>query len=1268
MGRAFLFIASFVAAAAAISLLLAAFAFNSPTGRRLIADIFERELGEALDADVSIASLGGAPPHFLRFNSLVINRNSARLVEFDEIEMKWSPLRLLRREIAIDRLSFNGATIFALPPEKDRSGDGFELPEALPRLSIGRLTFTNILFAEGVAGAPLRLDGAGALAMRGESFVAKLDAASSNNRDEISITIERTDNGAAPVLDVRVASRVDGALAALARSDGPISIEITGAGSTHAYRTDFAAELGGYGSLQGRSDADLTSPIKSAVTASGRLGPRFEAARKELGESLDFYGVVTLDDTLMVLSIDSLRMAIGEGSGRIAWTRATGDVSSPTMEFDLSVLLAKSWRPELQRYVGEKALLNGRLTRAGKEYEGDLSAETPLALFRSTGFRSDLRRFWRGPAGLVVKANSAAPVVMRSGVSATGALELERDKPLRMTALAAETMNGARFRGDVAYGLATRNFDLQGDVSLSPEFAQALSSRIKLAGPATARLTLARQTDSYLARLAGVTPNLAIDGRTIGPASHAIALSGSMQEFGGTIASRSLKGPGSLKSRIARKPSGEWRIFDLLYEGRGFALAGGGAIDRRAKAAIIDLRYKGDAGAEPFPGVEISGEAFATGKINADTKPNKIEIGIPRLSTPRFAIDDLRAVVTGPQAALRVDVGASGAKFPGAVRVDDLAATLAFSAADPELITLSALRARINEAPAHLVRPATVTLGDAFMVTPVSLSFDRGGSIEFAGACSRARWRLSGVLRQAPLFGGAAIADADIDLDTSKSIPANGSVSITAAFDQSNKAALALKFTWDGRTIRLANADHQSTNIVNLAMPLPLRRGPSIGVQIPDRIDGLIIYEGRIEPVSALLPAFAQSLEGNLKLEGEITGTLKNPVLSGALRVSNGALTDFSSGVSIINIEGEAKARTDETGSRIDFAFDGSGPRQSSKSITAAGAIRFADGAVLDSKIVLDGAQLSAGPIELVEASGAFNLSGPIGRLTATGSVDVARLNAILFEAQRTGLVDIHVLRPGVNEPFAATAPAQPAPPISYSLRAAANDEVHIKGRGLVSEWKALATIEGVAGRPLLLGRLELIDGHLRLGGRRISLTQGLIEFDRLSSNDPALDLRAERRVSQGAQVSIVVRGRASAPEITVEASPAMPREDAMALLLFDRPMNELTALQSLQVADSLSELGGVGLIGGKGIAATARSALGLDLLDVEIDEADSAASVLTVGKYVTDGLFVSASQDARGEAGSVTIEYQINNSFSIETALRQDGDQTISANWKKDF
>ena len=434
-------------------------------------------------------------------------------------------------------------------------------------------------------------------------------------------------------------------------------------------------------------------------------------------------------------------------------------------------------------------------------------------------------------------------------------------------------------------------------------------------------------------------------------------------------------------------------------------------------------------------------------------------------------------------------------------------------------------------------------------------------------------------------------------------------------------------------------------------------------------ISGAAKYDGRIETVAGFLPATLQTLEGDLSLEGRVSGEFGNPILTGAMTVANGAFTELATGLSIVNIDAKAQANAAAKGSRIMFEASGGGVAQTEKTITAKGFVTIADKARLGSTISMNNARLSAGPVSDVTADGEIELSGPFDNLLAKGAFAVRNLDAQIITPEPTGLVDVNVvIVDGDGEPAANFNRAAPSASIRYDISVKGEDRIFIRGRGLESEWSADINMSGRADEPVIIGRMSLKKGDIAFAGRRFDMTRGVVAFDRLSVNDPILDMRAERETRSGVDAKIVVAGRAKAPKITLESSPTLPPEDIMALILFDKPANELSAIESLQVAEGLAELGGIGPFGGNGVTGAARRALGLDLLNFDIDQTDSAASTLTVGKYVADGLFVSATQDARGQNGSVRIEYEIDDSFTVETELRQDGDQTVSANWKRDF
>ena len=312
--------------------------------------------------------------------------------------------------------------------------------------------------------------------------------------------------------------------------------------------------------------------------------------------------------------------------------------------------------------------------------------------------------------------------------------------------------------------------------------------------------------------------------------------------------------------------------------------------------------------------------------------------------------------------------------------------------------------------------------------------------------------------------------------------------------------------------------------------------------------------------------------------------------------------------------------------------------------------------------------RFEAKPVSNVDASGEIKISGPLDNLTASGEINVSELNAEIVTPETTGLVDINVV--AVDKEGAPLTPPEPAPPpriFNYDVTITANDKVFVRGRGLESEWSADVETKNTDRGPLILGNVNLRRGFLDFSGRRFDLTQGRITFNRLSPNNPYLDIEAEYETSDGVVARIVISGRAREPSVELESNPSLPREDIMALVLFGKPANQLSAIESVQMASALAQLGGVGPFGGGGLTGSAREALGLDMLNLDLDP-ESGASALTVGKYVADGLFVSATQDVKGENSSVRVEYEITNNITVETELKQDGDQTVSANWKKDF
>ena len=123
-----------------------------------------------------------------------------------------------------------------------------------------------------------------------------------------------------------------------------------------------------------------------------------------------------------------------------------------------------------------------------------------------------------------------------------------------------------------------------------------------------------------------------------------------------------------------------------------------------------------------------------------------------------------------------------------------------------------------------------------------------------------------------------------------------------------------------------------------------------------------------------------------------------------------------------------------------------------------------------------------------------------------------------------------------------------------------------------------------------------------------------------------------------------------------------------MALILFGKQPTDLTALESLQIANAVAKLTGTSPLGGggPGMQDKLRSSLGLDALSLGVGD-DGNASV-GVGKYVTDDIYVSARQSVGDVGTEVIVTYEVTDDITVESALKPDGAQGVTANYKKDY
>ncbi len=1242
-------------------------------GHELLKSIAANVLSSATGGDVRIARLSGALPGQVRLEGVSASLEGTEWLALDELDIELDAWALVSRRIDVDNLTIGRVKWTGDLPERKEENDAppssFALPDRLPDVAIRSFTLRSLVLDEGITGEPVELSAEGSLISGGEEIDLRLNANSSLDADEIAILIAHHTGEQTAFVDISIFSRAEGVISRLADLGGAVSVTAKGNAPLADFRLDLNAILGDLGSLQAIATADLEAGNGLQLAMTAQPGETLAAFQEELGPDVGLNARLISTENGGRIYLDELSTAAASMTGEAIWQNRGDRLVNFT--FDLNTVMAADFYPALQEFTGDRLNAAAKLTPSGRffDVEADLSSSRFEFVLRNA--RTDLRQRIEGDVDLQLAASDTGRPLLDAGASFAGRVSADTQQLIRVDDFKAVVAGSEVLRAIASFDPTTSQIAAEGDVTIAPDVAARLQSIGELQGAATSRFSLTGSTDNFALRLDGRTPALTFADGPVPAATFTANASGLPTTPQVEVSARN-ELSGRLRINAGLGQSGDVSIPELRMEGAGFLLTGSGRFTEANETGAIQIDYLGEDGAMPWPGLLLEGDASVSAIVNTTRGATEIGATINQLRIGDSAVSGLMFEANGSSQRLPLRFEVASLRLASAPALTKVSgrATANLAGRSLDIAQLSFLA---DGEPVALTAPMTIAATDGVSIKNLRGRYGEKGLIEADATIDPQRWR--GVIRLADVALGATAStiDANANFDTSEEKLGAGQIVVTSEIGASPAVVLDANVEWTDSAVTIVSDDAEDRLSVDATLPIRLTRNERLGINTNGPLVGELAYQGRAEKVAALLPSAIQSLEGAITLAAQIGGTFAEPKVDGAFRLADGAYTELTSGLSIVGIDIEASATSDANGFDISYTLGASGPGQSSKTIRSDGRVSIGENSALKASLDLDRAQFTAGPVAAVIASGQLSVEGPldaaIGEILASGEFVINQLDAEVETPETTGLVNIDVV--AVNEsgdPISDLDTSTPVPPVRLQIKVSAPDRIRIGGRGLESFWGADVAIEGKADEPLLLGALRMRRGSIDFAGRRFILTRGEILFDRLTPNNPVLDLRAEYTTGNGTVAAIVISGRAATPVVALQSTPALPQEDIMALVLFGKPATELTAFESLQMAQALAQLGGIGPFGGGGGTGAARRALGLDMLNLDLDPDSGTSSTLTVGKYVTDGLFVSATQDARGESGSVRVQYEINRNIVLETELKQSGDQTISANWKKDF
>ena len=337
------------------------------------------------------------------------------------------------------------------------------------------------------------------------------------------------------------------------------------------------------------------------------------------------------------------------------------------------------------------------------------------------------------------------------------------------------------------------------------------------------------------------------------------------------------------------------------------------------------------------------------------------------------------------------------------------------------------------------------------------------------------------------------------------------------------------------------------------------------------------------------------------------------------------------------------------------------------------GPVRLSPPFDADLSVALRRATLSEPGLFRTTADGDLTIRGPLaGGARIGGEITLGEVEVRVPETTGPSYGDLPGLR-HVGEPAAARrtrvwagltgTPANgpraagPAYPVDLLVRAPAR--IFVRGRGLDAELGGQIRLTGTTADLIPQGRFELVRGRLDILGRRLDLSEGVINLQ--GAFDPFIRFTAESRVD-GTDVRIGISGPASAPELELTSSPELPRDEVLSLLLFGRGVTDISPLQALRLANALRTLSGQG---GAGISERLRSGAGLDNLDLTTGENGEAQA--RAGKYISENIYTDVVIDSAGRT-EINLNLNVSPSVTVRGRLGSEGDTGVGVFLERDY
>ena len=229
---------------------------------------------------------------------------------------------------------------------------------------------------------------------------------------------------------------------------------------------------------------------------------------------------------------------------------------------------------------------------------------------------------------------------------------------------------------------------------------------------------------------------------------------------------------------------------------------------------------------------------------------------------------------------------------------------------------------------------------------------------------------------------------------------------------------------------------------------------------------------------------------------------------------------------------------------------------------------------------------------------------------------------------------------------------------ISTALDIDMGPHFRVFGSGINARLTGAIKLSGVLPeQPRADGVVKIVDGTYQIYGRRLDITEGEVRFNGPVDN-PTLLIVAARRYLQ-VEPRVEITGTAANPVIKLTSEPEVSDAEKLSWLILGTGLDEAQGAGQLLLLQAAAD----SLFGDEDskYADSLTDRLGIDMLSIKDESSTSSATgqpqgtVVTVGKRLSNRLFVTYEQSLRGVWNIVKLQYDITNRLSVSVQAGSD-------------